>query len=115
MNISYDRYIRTTDEYHIETVQKIFRKLYDKGYIYKGEYIGKYCTPCESFWTDSQLVQGKCPDCGREVSEAREEAYFFKLSVFAERLQDFLLNTDSLRPDWKIYAYPEHLSSGGFP
>lgn len=98
MNISYDRYIRTTDNYHIDTVQRIFRILYDKGYIYKGEYIGKYCTPCESFWPDSQLVEGKCPDCGREVSEAREEAYFFKLSGFAERLQNLLLNTDYLRP-----------------
>lgn len=98
MNISYDRYIRTTDDYHIETVQKVFKALYDKGYIYKGEYIGKYCTPCESFWTDSQLVNGKCPDCGREVLEAREEAYFFKLSMFADALQDFLLKTDYLRP-----------------
>mgnify|MGYP002225123592 CR=1 FL=1 len=69
MNISYDRYIRTTDDYHIETVQKIFKELYDRGYIYKGEYKGKYCTPCESFWTESQLVDGKCPECGREVTE----------------------------------------------
>ena len=98
MNISYDRFIRTTDDYHIETVQKVFKALYDKGYIYKGEYKGKYCTPCESFWTDSQLVNGKCPDCGREVLEAREEAYFFKLSMFADALQDFLLKTDYLRP-----------------
>ena len=72
MGISYDRFIRTTDDYHVETVQKIFRKLYDKGYIYKGTYKGKYCTPCESFWTESQLVDGKCPDCGREVIEANE-------------------------------------------
>ena len=98
MNISYDRYIRTTDDYHIETVQKIFKALYDKGYIYKGEYVGKYCTPCESFWTNSQLVDGKCPDCGREVIEAKEEAYFFKLSEFAEKLEDLLLNTEYLRP-----------------
>ena len=74
MNISYDRYIRTTDDYHIETVQKIFKELYDRGYIYKGEYKGKYCTPCESFWTESQLVDGKCPECGRAVTEAAEEA-----------------------------------------
>ena len=79
MNISYDRYIRTTDDYHIETVQKIFKALYDKGYIYKGEYSGKYCTPCESFWTESQLADGKCPECGREVIEAKEEAYFLKM------------------------------------
>ena len=98
MNISYDRYIRTTDDYHIETVQKIFKALYDKGYIYKGEYTGKYCTPCESFWTDSQLVDGKCPDCGREVVEAKEEAYFFKMSPFAERIEKLLTETDYLRP-----------------
>ncbi len=98
MNISYDRYIRTTDDYHVETVQKIFKALYDKGYIYKGQYSGKYCTPCESFWTDSQLVDGKCPDCGRDVIEAQEEAYFFKMSAFAERLEDLLLNTDYMRP-----------------
>ncbi len=86
MNISYDRFIRTTDDYHQESVQKIFRALYDKGDIYKGEYKGLYCKPCESFWTESQLVDGKCPDCGREVVEAREEAYFFRLSNYAERL-----------------------------
>ena len=98
MNISYDRYIRTTDDYHIETVQKIFKELYDKGYIYKGEYKGKYCTPCESFWTDSQLVDGKCPDCGREVTEAKEEAYFFKMSPFADRIEKLLTETDYLQP-----------------
>lgn len=98
MNVDYDRYIRTTDDYHIETVQKIFKKLYDKGYIYKGEYSGKYCTPCESFWTDSQLKDGKCPDCGREVTEAKEEAYFFKMSPFAERLEKLLTETDYLIP-----------------
>ena len=98
MNISYDRYIRTTDDYHIETVQKIFKELYDKGYIYKGTYKGKYCTPCESFWTESQLVDGKCPECGREVTEAEEEAYFFKLSPFAERIEKLLLETDYLQP-----------------
>lgn len=98
MNISYDRYIRTTDDYHVESVQKIFKALYDKGYIYKGEYSGKYCTPCESFWTDSQLVDGKCPDCGRDVIEAKEEAYFFKMSPFAERIEKLLTETDYLQP-----------------
>ncbi|MGN0470587.1 MAG: methionine--tRNA ligase [Acutalibacteraceae bacterium] len=98
MNISYDRYIRTTDDYHVESVQKIFKKLYDKGYIYKGEYKGKYCTPCESFWTESQLVDGKCPDCGREVTEAKEEAYFFKMSPFADRIEKLLTETDFLQP-----------------
>lgn len=98
MNISYDRYIRTTDDYHIETVQKIFKELYDRGYIYKGEYKGKYCTPCESFWTDSQLVDGKCPDCGREVTEAKEEAYFFKMAPFADRIEKLLTETDYLQP-----------------
>ncbi len=98
MNISYDRYIRTTDDYHIESVQKIFKALYDKGYIYKGEYSGKYCTPCESFWTDSQLVDGKCPDCGRDVVEAKEESYFFKMSPFAERIEKLLTETDYLQP-----------------
>lgn len=98
MNISYDRYIRTTDDYHIETVQKIFKELYDRGYIYKGTYKGKYCTPCESFWTESQLVDGKCPECGREVTEAEEEAYFFKLSPFADRIKKLLLETDYLQP-----------------
>ena len=98
MNIRYDRYIRTTDDYHIETVQKIFKELYDRGYIYKGTYKGKYCTPCESFWTESQLVDGKCPECGREVTEAEEEAYFFKLSPFADRIEKLLLETDYLQP-----------------
>lgn len=98
MNIDYDRYIRTTDEYHIKTVQSVFKKLYDKGYIYKGTYEGKYCTPCESFWTPSQLVNGMCPDCGRPVIDAKEEAYFFKLSQFSDRLEDLLLNTDYLQP-----------------
>ena len=98
MNINYDRYIRTTDDYHIETVQTIFKALYDKGYIYKGEYSGKYCTPCESFWTDSQLVDGKCPECGREVIEAKEEAYFFRMSDFADRIEKLLTQTDFLQP-----------------
>ena len=98
MNIDYDRYIRTTDDYHVKSVQKIFKELYDKGYIYKGEYSGKYCTPCESFWTDSQLVDGKCPECGREVTEAKEEAYFFKMSPFADRIEKLLTETDFLQP-----------------
>ena len=86
MNTSYDKFIRTTDDYHEKQVQKIFKKLYEKGDIYKGEYEGLYCTPCESFWTESQLVDGKCPDCGREVTKAKEEAYFLKLSKYADRL-----------------------------
>ena len=99
MNISYDRYIRTTDDYHIETVQKIFKALYDKGYIYKGEYKGKYCTPCESFWTESRLDEnGCCPECHREVTEAKEEAYFFKMSPFADRIEKLLTETDYLQP-----------------
>ena len=103
MNISYDRYIRTTDDYHVETVQKIFKELYDKGYIYKGEYKGKYCTPCESFWTDSQLIDGKCPECGREVTEASEEAYFFKMAPFADRIEKLLTETDYLQPKTRAY------------
>ena len=99
MNIDYDRYIRTTDDYHVESVQKIFKELYDKGYIYKGEYSGKYCTPCESFWTDSQLDEnGCCPECHRPVTFAKEEAYFFKMSPFADRIEKLLLETDYLRP-----------------
>ncbi len=98
MNISYDRYIRTTDDYHIETVQKIFKELYDRGYIYKGKYTGKYCMPCESFWTESQLIDGKCPDCGREVTDASEEAYFFKMAPFADRIEKLLTETDYLQP-----------------
>lgn len=90
MNTSYDKFIRTTDEYHEKQVQKIFKKLYDKGDIYKGHYEGMYCTPCESFWTESQLVDGKCPDCGREVKLAREEAYFFRMSKYADRLIDYI-------------------------
>lgn len=90
MNISYDHFIRTTDEYHEKQVQKIFRKLYEQGDIYKGSYEGMYCTPCESFWTESQLVDGKCPDCGREVKPAKEEAYFFKMSKYADRLIEYI-------------------------
>ena len=103
MNISNDRFIRTTDDYHVESVQKIFKRLYEQGDIYKGTYKGKYCTPCESFWTETQLVDGKCPDCGREVIDAEEEAYFFRLSAYADRLvkyyeehHDFLLPTSRL-------------------
>lgn len=90
LNTTYDHFIRTTDEHHERTVQKIFKKLYDQGDIYKGEYEGLYCTPCESFWTESQLVDGKCPDCGREVKPAKEEAYFLKLSKYQKQLEDFI-------------------------
>lgn len=102
MNISYDRYVRTTDDYHITTVQNIFKKLYDKGYIYKSEYVGKYCTPCESFWTESQLVDGKCPDCLREVKDAKEEAYFLRLSDFSDRILELLTKTDYLQPQSRV-------------
>ena len=102
MNISYDRFIRTTDDYHVAAIQKIFKKMYDNGDIYKGSYKGKYCTPCESFWTESQLVDGKCPDCGREVHDAEEEAYFFRLSKYADRIQDLLENTDFLEPRSRV-------------
>ena len=90
MNTSYDKFIRPTDDYHEKQVQKIFKKLYDQGDIYKGAYEGMYCTPCESFWTQSQLVDGKCPDCGREVQPAKEEAYFFRMSKYADRLIDHI-------------------------
>ena len=96
MNISNDRFIRTTDDYHVEAIQKIFRKMYEKGDIYKGVYKGKYCKPCESFWTESQLVDGCCPDCGRPVVDAEEEAYFFRLSKYADRVQHLLEDTDFL-------------------
>ena len=100
MNTSYDKFIRTTDADHERQVQKIFRKLYDQGDIYKGEYVGKYCTPCESFFTDSQLVDGKCPDCGRPVQEAKEEAYFFKLSKYQDRLMKHIeQNPDFIHPE----------------
>ena len=102
MNISYDRFIRTTDDYHVAAIQKIFKKMYDNGDIYKGKYVGKYCKPCESFWTESQLVDGKCPDCGREVQDAEEEAYFFRLSKYADRVQDLLENTDFLEPRSRV-------------
>ena len=102
MNISNDRFIRTTDDYHCQSIQKIFRKMYDKGDIYKGTYKGKYCTPCESFWTESQLVDGKCPDCGREVMDAEEEAYFFRLSKYADRVRHLLEDTDFLQPRSRV-------------
>ena len=102
MNISNDRFIRTTDDYHCQSIQKIFRKMYEKGDIYKGTYKGKYCKPCESFWTESQLVDGKCPDCGREVKDAEEEAYFFRLSKYADRIQHLLEDTDFLQPRTRV-------------
>ena len=102
MNISYDRFIRTTDDYHVAAIQKIFKQMYENGDIYKGTYKGKYCKPCESFWTESQLVDGKCPDCGREVQDAEEEAYFFRLSKYADRVQDLLENTDFLEPRSRV-------------
>ena len=103
MNISNDRFIRTTDDYHVAAIQKIFKKMYEKGDIYKGTYSGKYCKPCESFWTESQLVDGKCPDCGREVQDAQEEAYFFRLSKYADRVRDLLENTDFLEPRSRVH------------
>ena len=102
MNISNDRFIRTTDDYHCQSIQKIFRRMYDKGDIYKGTYRGKYCKPCESFWTESQLVDGKCPDCGREVMDAEEEAYFFRLSKYADRVRHLLEDTDFLQPRSRV-------------
>ena len=102
MNVSNDRFIRTTDDYHVAAIQKIFKKMYENGDIYKGTYKGKYCKPCESFWTESQLKDGKCPDCGREVQDAEEEAYFFRLSKYADRIQDLLENTDFLEPRSRV-------------
>ncbi len=102
MNISNDRFIRTTDEHHVTSIQKIFRKMYENGDIYKGSYKGKYCTPCESFWTESQLVDGKCPDCGRDVHDAEEDAYFFRLSKYAQRVRDLLTETDFLEPKSRV-------------
>jgi len=102
MNISNDRFIRTTDDYHVESIQKIFRKMYDKGDIYKGAYRGLYCTPCESFWTEGQLVEGKCPDCGREVKYAEEEAYFFRLSKYADRVRALLETPGFLEPASRV-------------
>ena len=102
MNVSYDRFIRTTDDYHVASIQKIFKAMYDKGDIYKGYYEGMYCTPCESFWTESQLVDGKCPDCGREVHPAKEEAYFFRLSKYADRVQALLEGGEFLEPASRV-------------
>ncbi|WP_195971975.1 methionine--tRNA ligase [Clostridium thermobutyricum] len=100
MDISYDKFIRTTDDYHVKAVQKIFKKLYDQGDIYKSSYEGSYCTPCESFWTETQLVNGNCPDCGRPVHEAKEEAYFFKMSKYADRLIKYIEDhPDFIQPE----------------
>ena len=131
MNTSYDKFIRTTDDYHEKQVQKIFKKLYDQGDIYKGHYVGKYCTPCESFFTDGQLIDGKCPDCGRPVQEAKEEAYFFKMSKYQDKLMKHIEQsilslyslsqdvtrwlTTSLSRDFRTCVYQEHHSSGGIP
>lgn len=100
LNTTYDKFIRTTDDYHEKCVQKIFKKLYDQGDIYKSEYEGLYCTPCESFWTQAQLVDGKCPDCGREVKKAKEEAYFLRLSKYQKRLEEYIENNEH-------FIYPE--------
>ena len=102
MNISNDRFIRTTDDYHVQSIQYIFRKMYENGDIYKGTYKGKYCKPCESFWTETQLKDGCCPDCGRPVVDAEEEAYFFRLSKYADRIRDLLENTDFLEPRSRV-------------
>ena len=103
LNINYDKFIRTTDDYHEKAIQKIFKKLFDKGYIYKSSYKGLYCTPCESFWTESQLVNGKCPDCGREVIAQEEEAYFFKLSAFTDKLLNlYKENPEFLEPQSRV-------------
>lgn len=102
LDISYDKFIRTTDDYHQKAVQKIFKQLYDQGDIYKGTYKGKYCTPCEAFWTENQLVDGKCPDCGREVSDAEEESYFFRLSKYQDRIKELLTTTDFLQPQSRV-------------
>ena len=102
MNISNDRFIRTTDDYHVAAIQRIFKKMYDNGDIYKGAYKGKYCTPCESFWTESQLKDGKCPDCGREVHDAEEEAYFFRLSKYAKPVQELLETGTFLEPASRV-------------
>ena len=102
MNISNDRFIRTTDDYHVKSIQRIFRKMYDNGDIYKGKYSGMYCTPCESFWTESQLVNGRCPDCGGEVKYAEEEAYFFRLSKYADRVRSLLTGGEFLEPASRV-------------
>ena len=107
MNTSYDKFIRTTDPEHEKQVQKIFKKLYDQGDIYKGYYEGMYCTPCESFFTESQLVDGKCPDCGREVTPAKEEAYFFRMSKYADRLIDYI-NTQRVNRAAQLLVQNNH-------
>ncbi|MEG0832778.1 MAG: methionine--tRNA ligase [Oscillospiraceae bacterium] len=113
MNISYDRFIRTTDDYHEAAVQKIFKTLYDKGDIYKGEYKGMYCKPCESFWTENQLVDGKCPDCGRAVCEAKEEAYFFRLSNYSDRLLElYEKNPEFLQPQSRLNEMKSFINQG---
>ena len=112
MNISNDRFIRTTDDYHVKAIQRIFKRMYDKGDIYKGTYKGKYCTPCESFWTESQLKDGCCPDCGRPVVDAEEEAYFFRLSKYADRIRDLLENTDFLQPRSRVNEMKAFINQG---
>ena len=102
LDISYDKFIRTTDDYHVKSVQKIFTRLYEQGDIYKSTYKGKYCVPCEAFWTPAQLVDGKCPDCGREVVDAEEESYFFRLTKYKDRLYDLLKNSDFLEPKFRV-------------
>jgi len=102
MNVSYDRFVRTTDESHVKTIQRVFRTMYENGDIYKGSYEGLYCTPCESFWTESQLVNGKCPDCGRDVQPAQEEAYFFRAGKYADRVRKLLTETDFLEPKSRV-------------
>ena len=102
MNVSHDRFVRTTDDYHVTTIQHVFRKMYENGDIYKGKYKGKYCTPCESFWTESQLVDGKCPDCGRPVIDAEEEAYFFRLSKYQEPIRHLLESGTFLKPASRV-------------
>lgn len=102
LDISYDKFIRTTDDYHVKSVQKIFTRLYEQGNIYKSTYKGKYCVPCEAFWTPAQLVDGKCPDCGREVVDAEEESYFFRLTKYKDRLYDLLKNSDFLEPKFRV-------------
>ncbi len=109
LKITYDRFIRTTDEDHVKIVQHIFKKLYDQGDIYKGEYKGLYCTPCESFWTETQLVDGKCPDCGRDVHEVSEEAYFLKLSNYQDRLEKYLEE----HPDCVLCGEAKYLGQEG--
>lgn len=102
LDISYDKFIRTTDDYHVAAVQKIFKRLYEQGDVYKAKYKGKYCTPCEAFWTETQLKDGKCPDCGREVQDAEEESYFFRLSKYAPRVRELLTQTDFLQPESRV-------------